>query len=275
MSQYLAAHIEDSYLPAFGNCEGQFAPAVKNMMRVNPWSSDSDFDWQFIKKEWDMLAISQSKSSFIECSPPNMVRVSSILKVFEDCKYIFSISSPYSFVASHIYNYYIKDNRFGDSVLKFDNAIVRSTKNWIQKASTQKNNIELYAGGKLRITYEEFCANPIKLLDLLDVEYLSASTQASGIKGKNNSKISEIIDMSAKHLAFLGVDGILKANSILEKSMDLVEWYNYSLVSISDANNVLSQNMLLALDGQRRRNDFDQKMKRVNARIKSTNCQSL
>ena len=50
--------------------------------------------------------------------------------------------------------------------------------------------------------------------------------------------------MSAKHLAFLGVDGILKVNSILEKSLDLVEWYNYSLVSISDANNVLLQNML-------------------------------
>ena len=275
MSQYLAAHMEDSYLPDFGNCEGQFAPAVKNVMRVNPWSVDSAFDWQFIKKEWDMLAISQSKSSFIECSPPNMVRVSSILKVFEDCKYIFSISSPYSFIASHVYNYYIKDNRFGNSVLKFDNAIVRSTENWIQKASIQKNNIELYAGDKLRITYEEFCANPAKLLDLLDVEYLSNSMQALGVKGKNNSKISEIIDMSAKHLAFLGVGGILKANSILEKSMDLVEWYNYSIVSISDANNVLSQNMLLALDGQSRRSDFDQRMKRVNARIRAKNFPSL
>ena len=89
MSQYLAAHTRDSYLPPFGNCEGQMAPSVKKIMRNKPWDSSSIFDWQFIKKEWDKLAIDQNKSCFIECSPPNIMRVSSILDSFEDRQYIF------------------------------------------------------------------------------------------------------------------------------------------------------------------------------------------
>ena len=110
MSQYLAAHTRDSYLPPFGNYEGQMVPSVKKIMRKKPWESSSSFDWQFIKKEWDTLAIDQKKSCLIECSPPNILRVSSIIDSFEDRQYIFSISSPYSFIASCIYNYFSSRN---------------------------------------------------------------------------------------------------------------------------------------------------------------------
>ena len=36
----------------------------------------------------------------------------------------------------------------------------------------QKNNIEAHGVNKLRINYEDFCASPIKLLDLFNVEHL-------------------------------------------------------------------------------------------------------
>ena len=65
MSQYLAAHTRDSYLPPFGNYEGQMVPSVKKIMRKKPWESSSSFDWQFIKKEWDTLAIDQKKLCLI------------------------------------------------------------------------------------------------------------------------------------------------------------------------------------------------------------------
>ena len=61
ISQYLSAHINNSYLPPFGNNEGQMAPNMKKIMRHNPWNPDSIFDWQFIKKEWDILANEEKK----------------------------------------------------------------------------------------------------------------------------------------------------------------------------------------------------------------------
>jgi len=270
MSQYLAAHTRDSYLPPFGNCEGQMVPSVKKIMRNKPWESSSIFDWRFIKKEWDTLAIDQKKSSFIECSPPNIMRVSSILDSFEDRQYIFSISSPYSFIASCIYNYFSARNgrtfkwrgiAYDHMFLKFDDMIPIVAETWVKMASIQKNNIELYGRNKLIINYEDFCANPMKLLDLFNVEHLGENAQTSLIKGKGNSNISQISNMLPKHLKFLRNKGISRINSILKKSMELMEWHGYSLISTEDSEDILARNVVLALDGKRRRTDFDEGIK--------------
>lgn len=272
MSQYLAAHTRDSYLPPFGNCEGQMVPSVKKIMRNKPWDSSSIFDWQFIKKEWDTLAIDQKKSCFIECSPPNIMRVSSILDSFQDRQYIFSISSPYSFVASCIYNYFSARNgkifkwrgiTYNHMLLKFDDMIPIVAETWVKVALIQKKNIEVYSGNKLLISYEDFCNSPIKLLDLFNVEHLGDNAQTSLIKGKRNSNISKISNMLPKHLKFLRDKGILRINSILEKSMGLMEWYGYELISIEDAEDILAKNMVLAINGERRRTDFDEGIKSI------------
>ena len=272
MSQYLAAHTRDSYLPPFGNCEGQMAPSVKKIMRNKPWDSSSIFDWQFIKKEWDKLAIDQNKSCFIECSPPNIMRVSSILDSFEDRQYIFSISSPYSFIASCIYNYFSARNgkifkwrgmTYDHTLLKFNDIIPVVAKTWVKTALIQKNNIEAHGANKMRINYEDFCNNPIKLLELFNVDHLGDNAQTSLIKGKKNSNISEISNMLPKHLKFLRDKGILQINSILEKSMELMEWHGYCLISVEDAEDILAKNMVLALNGERRRTDFDEGIKSI------------
>ena len=276
MSQYLSAHINNSYLPPFGNNEGQMAPSVKKIMRDDPWNPDSTFDWQFIKKEWDTLANEEKKEVFIESSPPNIVRVSSILDVFKDCQYIFSISSPYSFIASNIYNYFYKQKvltycgrQYDSLCLSLDDAVEVVAERWIENALIQKNNIESYGNSKLGITYEDFCANPAKLLDLMGVEDLGDQAQTSSIKGKNNSKVSEIVNMLPKNLAFLGLKGILKINSILKESSDLMACHGYEIISIDTANNILSKNILLAFDGQDRRIKFDNRINKLEKRFRS------
>ena len=124
-----------------------------------------------------------------------------------------------------------------------------------------KINIELYGRNKLRINYEDFCDNPIKLLDLLNVEHLGENAQTSLIKGKKNPNVSEISNMLPKHSKFLRNKGILGINSILEKSMGLIEWHGHSLISIKDTEEILARNMVLALNGKRRRADFDEGIK--------------
>ena len=271
MSQYLSTHIRNSYLPPFGNNEGQMAPNVINIMRNDPWNPCSTFDWQFIKKEWDILANKEEREVFIESSPPNIIRVHEILDVFKDCQHIFSISSPYSFVASCVFNYFGKGRQnkqtYDTLVLDFDSQVESVTRTWVQNAVIQKNNIESYGSDELRITYEDFCANPVRLLDLFDKEHLGDQAQTSLIKGKMNTKMPQIINMLPKHLAFLGLQGILKINSILEESSGLMGWHGYEIISTDDANKKLSKNILLALEGQNRRINFDRRIRDLIRRI--------
>ena len=110
-------------------------------------------------------------------------------------------------------------------LLKFDDMIPIVAETWIKMASIQKSNIETYGRKKLLINYEDFCANPIKLLDLFNVDHLGDNAQTSLIKGKGNSNITEISNMLPKHLKFLRGKGILRINLILQKSMGLTEWH--------------------------------------------------
>ena len=62
ISQYLNNNIINSYLPKYGNNEGQMAPSVRNIMRKKPWDENVNFDWNFIKNEWDNLAEIEKKA---------------------------------------------------------------------------------------------------------------------------------------------------------------------------------------------------------------------
>ena len=208
MSQYISAHLSNSYLPPFGNNEGQMAPKVKKMMRDRPWEPDSFFDWQLINKVCDLLENENHHEVFIESSPPNMMRVPAMLDVFKNCRYVFSISSPYSYIGSCLFNYFakqVKSKKDYDKLnLNLGFRIERITRKWVRKAMIQKNNIELYGKNGAITTYEDFCSNPTRLLDLVGVEYSRDQSQTQLIKGKKNTKMNQIVNMLPKHLAFLG-----------------------------------------------------------------------
>lgn len=261
MTQYLSRNISHSYLPPFGNNEGQMAPTVKDLMRSNPWDNKSKFDWEKIKKEWDKLAIAENKVSFLEASPPNIMRVSEILSSFPNSKYVFSISSPYPYIASCVYNYgLIKEGSKFDLPKSFDSAIEKSIeisgKKWIKKAKQQKLNIENHGDKNLRLTYEDFCKCPEILLEKLKIKSVNNDKSSSSLLGKKNSKVSTIIDMTPKHLSFLGTSGILKINNMLKDQIDLIEYFGYDIFSIEDCNKIISQNLIMAFDGIERRNKW-------------------
>ncbi len=276
MSQYLEANLDNSYLPPFGNNEGQVVPKVKNIMRNKKvWDPKSYFDWKTIKNYWDEIAIASGKSIFIEASPPNMMRVKSILQTFKNSKYIFSISSPYSYVSSTLYNYEYSFKKTKTikiiNELDFNQAIIKKTENWIKRATVQRKNIETFGRRGQRTSYEEFCAKPdtfLKKLNInpkeikhntflkkLNINPKEIKHKVPHISGKKNTKVKEIIDMLPKHLSFLGLGGIQAVNSILVRHQELIDFFGYKPLSIKDANIILSENFLLALEGQDRRRE--------------------
>ena len=243
ISQYLNNNIRNSYLPKFGNNEGQMAPSVRDIMRRKPWDENVKFDWNFIKNEWDNLAEIEKKSIFIESSPPNIMRVDPILNKFKNCKYIFSISSPYLYIGSAL------------SKVKNSNSktIKKITNNWIYKANMQIKNINQFGDSGIKTTYEKFCDSQNGLLKSLNLAPNLILGNNIKIEGKENTKITKIINMLPKHLTFLGMSGILQINEILKDHIDILNFFGYKMLTIDDCNKLISSQPLLAFDGIHRR----------------------
>ena len=221
-------------------------PSVKSIMRNNPWDSDSNFDWDYIKSEWDRLALKKQKALFIEASPPNIIRVSSILKNFPNCKFAFSISSPYSYIASHCFN-------ANPDKLPLLEIIEIASKEWIKKATVQVSNINTFSSDSSFMTYEDFCVNPECLLEKLQISNQDLDNSDIQLTGKQNTKYSMIMDMLPKHLSFLGVTGINQVNQLLSQEIELLKFFGYKLLDLHECNSIISQNLLLAFDGLGRR----------------------
>ena len=283
MSQYLASHIKDSYLPPFGNNEGQMAPNVRRIMRKNPWDPNYKFNWTSVKAEWDSLAYKDNKTTFIEASPPNIYRLSEILDTFTNPKIVFSISSPYSFIASCVFNYSFKnkvrrkqltasEGRFIDNFDSFfADSIRRNTEQWIIRARKQRENIHSFGSKQFLVTYEDFCSSPTTLLEVLGIQQNNNFNEMTSLKGKSTSRLSKIIDMSAKHLSFLGIKGITAINNILNNDRDLLDYFGYKILSLDDCNSILSNDLLSSFDGQYRKYIFIEKHKskrKKNSRMK-------
>ena len=219
------------------------APSVRDIMRKNPWDENVNFDWNFIKNEWDNLAEIEKKSIFIESSPPNIMRVDQILNQFKNSKYIFSISSPYLYIGSALSK--VKKSN--------SNKIENITNNWINKANMQIKNINKFGESGIQTTYEKFCDSQNGLLESLNLDPNLILGNNIEIEGKENTKITKIINMLPKHLTFLGMNGILQINNILKQHIDILNFFGYKILTIDDCNELISRQPLLAFDGIHRR----------------------
>ena len=77
-SKYVSSNNE------IGTREGQTLPEVRNIMfGKDRWNKDVEYSWDFIKKNW-MKYWDQTKPILLEKSTPNIIRVQSIKKTFQN-----------------------------------------------------------------------------------------------------------------------------------------------------------------------------------------------
>jgi hypothetical protein len=245
MAQALHSMQPNAYLPPFGNNEGHSVPTVRRIMRSDPWS-ETNLDWCFVKKEWERYALDAGKSSFIDASPPNIIRTSEIMKEFQGAKCLFSISSPYSYVASCVYNYTRKAPDL--------KSIRHHFKSWLKKATIQIENMQKYPDIPF-LKYEDFCAEPASLFALINRCGGDFSIDASSMRvaGKKNSKVTSVIDMTPMHLAFLGLKGTNIMKDLFLSNIREADFFGYRALDYAEINSILSSNPLLALEGLERR----------------------
>lgn len=218
ISQYLQRQT-GGYLPPFGNNEGQMAPSVRSVMRKNPWNPNVKFDWNWIRSEWSKLALNGNKSIFIECSPPNLVRAAEIRKAFGDAStFISSISNPYSFISSYIYNY--------ESPPITPKMVEQATNQWLFRAEKLRADL-LLNPTTIRTSYEEFCAAP----EILNRNLGIPSREIKDLSGKSNDPIRTIVDLSLRNWAFLDSSEWGAANRVLKQRGDILTFFGYEIIS--------------------------------------------
>jgi hypothetical protein len=216
ISRYLAQQT-GGYLPPYGNNEGQMAPGVFLAMANGGAEPVRRFDWAFIRREWERLARRAGKDLFIEASPPNFMRAEAIFEEFgAETPALFSAASPYSFIASVLYNY-------SDPPLT-PKAVRAAARRWQRRAGYMRQAMRAYPEIP-RISYEAFCADPTVANRALGLPVVATAE----IVGKSNEKTRGIVDQSRRQLAFLTAEEWDEANAVLATKPGLVAFFGYEI----------------------------------------------
>lgn len=236
LSQYVSEQL-GGYLPPFGNNEGQMIPAVRQMMRLRPWDRNRTFDWEWIRTIWEK----KSKGRiFVEGSPPNMIRIDDISRIFGgDSTAILLISDPYQQIASSMRRY--KSPGFNPTGL---------VDQWVSKAYMIKEIGDKYPQFPL-IKYEEFTRKPQIVNDLIGVPKILSRVQ--GKKGSEGNRIKNMRATTTLFLTKLEIDAISER---LENKKEILDSFGYTARSGDDLIQELSRDVEAADKAQKRRAEW-------------------
>lgn len=244
ISQYIAQRF-DFYLPPFGNSEGQFAPAVKRMMRDRPWDETRAFDWPFIKTSWDALLRASGRDVFVEASPPNMLRLHEIRDAFGvTAHFIFSIADPYSFCGSFLFRY--RERVDG-------NTLDEVAERWLFRAQKQAANIRDLPDAP-RFTYETFCADP-PVADRAVSRLLPHQARADRpieFEGKA-SGYDGVVDLNIRNIAVFDFAEIERINERFDSRSELLAEFGYRLLTREDYDALRTRDPVQWAQGRERR----------------------
>jgi len=195
--------------------EGQFIPAVKPMMRDDPWNPGKSMDWDFIRAQWSRLW-DPSRRIRIEKSPPNILRALEIERHFPNAHFVAMMRNPYAFCEGI--------NRRQDVGMKV------GAETWLTYACAQmKNRCTLKR--ILFFTYEEFTdqtesvrtrlLNFLPALQSLDVDgtFFAKSILGRGerhIQNFNRLKIQELSDADRAEI-----------RAVLRERTDVLDFFGY------------------------------------------------
>ena len=213
MAQYLASQ-SAVYLPPFGNNEGQHIPQARPLMTYSPWSAETPRDWERIRAIWEVY---REGRTFLESSPPNLVRVNEIAAAFGDrARFFFSICDPYQQIASTLYNYTTPPLAIG----------AQAVAQWVLKAGAVRDGRARFPEAPF-LSYEDFCEDPGRMNAALGLGLV----RPIRIPGKQNTKISEIRNTGGRTCAFLTAAEIDDLTEVLRPHEALVRHFGYRLRS--------------------------------------------
>ena len=255
-SQFITSKLKNCYLPPKGNNEGLKFKRIWRTIKSERWNPDVPINYKLAKEIWEKRALQNQCTSFFEASPPNLCHVEQIVREFQDCTIIFWMSNPYLYIGSCV-------NRYGKK--EFHDAVNSATDRWIKKAKFQRQNHFILPKAP-QLNYEGFCKEPDKYLQEKIDNILELQEIPGQIRGKNTTKISTIMDMTPKSLAFLGKSGLSIISQKLQENEEIMDHFKYQIISPDEASSILESNRNQAEAGTQDRLKYEKKAMRRNAK---------
>ncbi|MCB4399721.1 hypothetical protein [Synechococcus sp. MU1625] len=256
-SQFITSKLEKCYLPPKGNHEGlKFKKIWRTVNKAKKWNPDVPINYELAKEIWEKRALKSQCTSFFEASPPNLCHLEQIIREFNNCTIIFWISNPYLYIGSCV-------NRYGKK--EFHNAVSNATNRWIKRATIQRQNHFILPKAS-QLNYEDFCKEPDEYLKKKIGSILELQERPGRITGKKTTKIPTVMNMTPKSLAFLGKSGLSIINQKLQENEEIIDYFNYQIVSSSEANSILESNRYQAEAGAQDRLEYEENAMKRNAK---------
>ena len=202
-----------------GNREGMLLPEVRHIMLYNRWDNDSFYPWEKIKNIW-MKYWDHSKEILMDKSPPNIIRVKEIKKVFKDIYLLAMVRNPYA----HVQSIMTRNKTSVENAIEFTLKCLRYQK---ENRESEKNILFL--------TYEDLCNNTEGSIEKIheflpnlgalkiDIKFTAHNFKNKGkmkIKNLNNEKINR-----------LSTEQIKIINSYFSKEEELLSYFGYSIIN--------------------------------------------
>ena len=202
----------------FSTREGQVIPTVKRMMydHIRRWDATFDFDWEFIKNEWDKYW-DITKPVLLEKSPPNLIRAGSINNTFENAYFVIFYRNPYAQCEGLI--------RRNESTPK------AAARHALKCLEYQRKNQESSLKS-ISFSYEELASNPEKIKNRLQ-EFIP---ELNGIDSKKEfaahnfkKKKMKIHNLNEEKIGKLSQIQLDEINEVFVSKVELLNYFNYSL----------------------------------------------
>lgn len=209
--------------------EGQWL--VPGMCDVDRWNPDKVMNWDSIRAVWlqrvQLIAeLVQDVDFIIEKSPPNLVRMDQLLKVFPKHVLMAFNRNPFANCASILYRDYDPLNY---SLEKRESLVRQLAKQWLFRSRWIRKWIDEW--NVVNFTYEDFCQNPEhcirKMVPLLPA--LEGVDVHKSIKVKDYP-VQKISNQNLRQIKNLTDNEIEIISSVLRSDSGLVEYFGYDVV---------------------------------------------
>jgi len=208
--------------------EGQWL--IPGLCDNNRWDSNKEVNYESVKSIWlnkyqEHNKINKNIEVVIEKSPPNMMRIMNLMKVFKNHSFLANNRNPYAQCASMLYRNY---NPQQLSKILREDIIKNLALKWVARSKVLKSliidlDIPL-------LTYEEFCKKPKSIKEVLTIPKDAISTiQVDAIVKVKDYKPQKIINQNNRQIKNLTKNDIDVISQVLSKNIDLLKFFNYRI----------------------------------------------
>lgn len=211
------------------NAEGQWL--IPGMYKPDKWDREKAVNWESVRSVW-LKKIETIKASgvgielIIEKSPPHLVRVDQLIKVFPNYSLIAFNRDPYANCASILYRNYNAAKESENSRLEI---VSKLADDWLFRSKWIKKWIDELQ--LVSFTYEEFCADPAACVARLavDIPVLQTIDVGKRIKVKDYDE-QGIVNQNIRQISNLTRKEIDAISEVLTKGHKLVSFFGYDFL---------------------------------------------